>query len=97
MISRTAFEDWIADESLTREQPQVSLAEVAMLLGASFLGNLSRILGTRPLIFFLALVRRLLVGLCIGSFLVTYTLNSLDRQEKQIHAHGVIPFLCRLN
>jgi hypothetical protein len=48
------------------------LAVVAMLLGASFLGNLARILGIRPLFSFLALVGRLLVGLCIGSFLGTW-------------------------
>jgi hypothetical protein len=39
------------------------LAEVAMLLGAIFLGNLAQILGTRPLVSFLAPVRRLLIGL----------------------------------
>ncbi len=47
------------------------LADVAMLLGASFLGNLAHILGTGPLPSFLTLVRRLLVGLCVGSFLGT--------------------------
>ena len=44
------------------------LAEVAMILGASFLGNLACRLGTRPLVSILTLVRSLLVGLCIGSF-----------------------------
>ncbi len=55
----------------------ILLVEVAMLLGASFLGNHAHRPGTRPLVAFLALVRSLLVGLCI-SFLGTYTLNSLE-------------------
>jgi hypothetical protein len=72
------------------------LAEVAMLLDASFLGNLARILGTRPLVSFLALVRMLLVGLCIGSFLGTYALNSLERHEKQTFVHGSHSFLVKV-
>jgi hypothetical protein len=43
------------------------LAEVAMLLGAIFLGNLAYILGTRPLVSFLAPVRRLLIGLQVDT------------------------------
>jgi hypothetical protein len=69
------------------------LAEVAMLLGVSFLGNLAPILGIRPLVSFLILVRRLLVRLCIGSFLSTYMLNSVKRQEKLMHVHRSNPFL----
>ncbi len=52
------------------------LAEVAMLLGASFLRNLAHRLSTRPLVSLLTLVRSLLVGLRIESFFGTYALNS---------------------
>ncbi len=72
------------------------LAEVAMLLSASFLENLASILSTRPLVYFLALVRRLLVGLCVGSFLGTYTLNSLERQEKQTYVHRSHTFFMKV-
>jgi hypothetical protein len=47
------------------------IAEVTILLSASFLGTLAHVLGTRPLVSFLALVRRLLIELCIGFFLGT--------------------------
>ncbi len=47
------------------------LVEVTMLLDMSFLGNLASMLGTRPLVSLLALVRSLLVGLCFGFFLGT--------------------------
>ncbi len=60
----------------------IFLAEITMLLGVGFLGNLAHRLSTRHLVSFLALVGSLLVGLCIGSFLGTYALNSLERQEK---------------
>ncbi len=33
------------------------------------------------------------VGLCVESFLGTFTLNTLERQEKQTHVHGNHPFL----
>jgi hypothetical protein len=49
------------------------LAEVAILLVASFLGNLAHRLGTRPLVSYLTLMGSLLVGLCIGS--VTARMN----------------------
>ncbi len=72
------------------------LAEVAMLLSVRFLGNLASILSTRPLVYFLALVRRLLLGLCVGSFLDTYILNSLERQEKQMYDHGSHAFFMKV-
>ena len=50
------------------------LAEVAMLLGASFIGDSDGNISTRLLVSFLALVGSFLAGLCIGLFLHTYTL-----------------------
>jgi hypothetical protein len=72
------------------------LAEVAMHLGASFLGNLAHRLSTRLLVSILALVRSYLVGLCIGSFLGIIGLNSLERQEKQMHVHDCHVFLVKV-
>ncbi len=72
------------------------LAEVAMFLGACFLGNLAHRVGARPLVTLVALVRSFLVGLCIGSFLSTYVLNSLKRQEKQMHVHRCHTFLMKV-
>jgi hypothetical protein len=73
------------------------LAEVEMLLGACFLGNLACILGTRPLVSFLTLVRTLLIGLCVGSFLGTYMLKA-SRDIRSIGMPmGVILFSCRMN
>jgi hypothetical protein len=69
------------------------LAEVAILLGVSIFGNLARVLRIRPLVSFSALVRRLLVELCIGFFLCLYELNSLERQEKQMYVRGSHLFL----
>jgi hypothetical protein len=73
------------------------LAQVAMLLDASFLGNLARKLGTRLLVSFLALEEILLIGLCGGSFLGTYVLNSLKKQEKQTHVHRSHNFLKKVD
>jgi hypothetical protein len=53
------------------------LAQGAMLLGISFLGNLVSRLRTGSLAPFLIFRRSLLGGLCIGFFLGTYVLNSL--------------------
>jgi hypothetical protein len=69
------------------------LAEVKMLLGASFLGNLAHRLGTRPLVSLLALVRSLLIGLCIGSFLVHMRSKALRDKRSKRMSTGVIPFL----
>ncbi len=53
------------------------LAEVALLLDTSFLGDSGRRLSTRSLVSFLALVGSYLVGLCVGLFLCTYVLYLL--------------------
>ncbi len=57
------------------------LAEVAMFLGASFLGDPGLRFCIRPLVSFLALVRSFLIGLCVGSFRGTYALNSQETEE----------------
>ncbi len=74
------------------------LAEVAMLLGASFLGDSGHRLSTRSLVSFLALVGSFLIGLYIGLFLGTYVLYNLQRGMRSKHmSTNVIPFLWRLN
>ncbi len=70
------------------------LAQVAQ--EASFLWILARVLGTRPLVSFLALVGSLLIGLCFGSFLGTYAFNNLERQEKQAHVCICHTFLVKV-
>jgi hypothetical protein len=72
------------------------LAEVAMLLGASFLGDSGRRLSTRSLDFFLALVGSFLVGLCVELFLCTYALYSLETHKKQMHVHESNSFLVKV-
>jgi hypothetical protein len=72
------------------------LAQVAIFLGSSYLGNPARRIGIRSLVASLALVRSFLFGLCIGSFLGTYVLNSLERQEKRIHVHRSHAFLVKV-
>ena len=69
------------------------LPEVAMLLGSSFLWNFVSRLCTRTLVSFLVFCRSFLVGLCIGSFLGTYALNSLKALKKQMHVHRIQSFL----
>jgi hypothetical protein len=64
------------------------LAEVAMLLSASFLGDSGHRLCTMSLVSFLALVGSFLARLCIGIFLRTYALYSLEKHKKQMHVHG---------
>ncbi len=66
----------------------IFLAEVAILLGSSYLRDSGRRLSTRLLVSFLALVGSFLVGLCIGIFLRTYVLYSLKRHKKLMHVHG---------
>ncbi len=73
------------------------LAEVPMLLSAKFLWDSGHRLSTRLLVSFLALVGSFLVGLGIGLFLCTYTLNSLEWHKKQTDVNGSLPFLWRLN
>jgi hypothetical protein len=72
------------------------LAEIAMLLGASFLRDSDRRLSNRLLVSLLALVGRFFAVLCIGLFLLTYTLYSLERHKKQIHVHGSHTFLMKV-
>jgi hypothetical protein len=72
------------------------LAQIAKLVGVSFLGNLAHRPSTRGLVSFLAPVRSLLVGLCIRSFLGTCVLNSLERLEKQMHVHRSRAFLLKV-
>ncbi len=72
------------------------LAEVAMLLGASFLGVFDCSLSTRSLVFFLAFVGSFLAKLCVGLFLRTYALYSLERHKKQMHVHGSHTFLVKV-
>jgi hypothetical protein len=67
-----------------------------MFLSASFLGNPAHGIGARSLVTFVAFVKSFHVGLCIGSFLGTYALNSLERQEKQTHVHGCHTFLVKV-
>ncbi len=67
-----------------------------MLLGASFLGDSDRVLGTRSLVSCLAFVGSFLGGLCIGSFLDTYALNSLKRDEKQMYVYEHHTFLVKI-
>ncbi len=74
----------------------IFLAQVAMLLGASFLGSPAHRIGARSLVTPFPLVRKFLNGLCIGSSLGTCTLNSLKRQEKQMHLHGFHTFLVKV-
>jgi hypothetical protein len=69
-------------------------AGVAMLLGASFLGDSGHRLSTRSLVFILALVGSILIGLYISLFLGTYVLYNLKRDMRSKHmSTGVIPFL----
>ncbi len=73
------------------------LAELSMLLDASFLGGDSgRRLSISSLVSFLALVGSFLVGLCIGFFLGTFMLNSFERHEKQTYVHGSHTFLVKV-
>ena len=72
------------------------LAEVAMLLGSSFLWNFVSRLCTRSLVSFLVFCRSFLSGLCVGSFLGTYALNSLKALKKQMHIHGIQSFLMKI-
>jgi hypothetical protein len=72
------------------------LAQIAPFLVTSFLGDLDRSFITRSLVSLVTLVRRLLVGLCIGIFLGTYALNSLEKQEKQTHVQGSHTFFVKV-
>ncbi len=72
------------------------LAKVAMLLGASFLGDSGHRLSTRSLGSFLALVGSFLVGSCLGLFLCTYALYYIERHMKQTHVHRSHTFLVKV-
>jgi hypothetical protein len=72
------------------------LAKVAMFLCTSFLWNSGLSVSTRSLCPLFLGVQSFLVWRSIGSFLATYTLNSLKRQEKQIHVHGSPTFLVKV-
>jgi hypothetical protein len=68
------------------------LAEVAMLLGASFLGDSGRRLSTRSLVSFLALIEGFLVGSCVGLFLCTKHSIALRDISSKCMLTGVISF-----
>jgi hypothetical protein len=72
------------------------LAEVAMLLKASFLCDSGRRLSTRSFVSFLALAGSFLVGLFVGLFLCTYALHSLKRHKKQMDVYGSLTFLVKV-
>ncbi len=67
-----------------------------MLLGASFLGESDCRLSTRWLVSFLALIGSFLAGLCIGLYLRTCALYSIERHKKQTHLHGSHTFLMKV-
>jgi hypothetical protein len=72
------------------------LAQVAMLLGLSFLWNFVSKLSTGSLVSFLVFHRSFFCGLCIGSFEGTYALNSLKALKKRTHVHGIQSFLMKV-
>ncbi len=72
------------------------LAEVAVLLGASFLGDSGRRLSSRSLVSSRALLGSFLVGLCIRLFLCTYALYSFKRHKKQMHVYRSHTFLVKV-
>ncbi len=67
-----------------------------MFLGTSFLGNPGRSVSTRLLATLFLVVQSFLVWRSIGLFLVTYTLNCLERQEKHTHVHRSHTFLVKV-
>ena len=73
-------------------------AQVAMLLGTSFLWNFVSRLRTGSLASFLAFCRSFLCGLCIGigSFLGTYAHDSLKALKKRTHVHVIQSFLVKV-
>jgi hypothetical protein len=72
------------------------LAHVAMLIGVRFLGNPAHRIGARSHVTLFVFVQSYLVGLCAGSFLGTYALNSLERQEKQTFVRRSHTFLVKV-
>jgi hypothetical protein len=72
------------------------LAEVAMLLGASFLGDSDRSISARLLVSFCAFVGSFLAGLCAELFLRIYALYSLKRHKKQKYVHRSHTFLVKV-
>jgi hypothetical protein len=71
------------------------LAEVAMLLSASVLGNSGCRFSTRLLLAILALGGSFL-GLCTGLLLGIYMLNSFKRRKKQMHVQQHHAFLVQI-
>jgi hypothetical protein len=67
-----------------------------MLLGANFCWDSGHRLSIRLFVSFLALVGSFLVGLCIGLFLCTYVLNSLERHKKQMYVYMSKTFLLKV-
>jgi hypothetical protein len=72
------------------------LAKVAVFLGTSFLWDSDHSVGTRLLCTLFLTVQSFLIARSVGSFLATYTLNSLERQEKQTHVHRNPTFLIKV-
>ncbi len=72
------------------------LADIVMLLGASFLWVSGRRFSTWLLVAFLCLVGSFLARLCIGLILRTYALNSLKRRKKQMHVYRSHTFLVKV-
>jgi hypothetical protein len=72
------------------------LAEVAMLLGASFFGDSDSSISTKSLVSFLTLVGAFFPNCALEVFLCTYTLYGLERHKKQMHVHGSHTFLMKV-
>ncbi len=63
------------------------LAQVAMLLKADFLGNPDRGIGTRALLPFLALVRRLLRRFQFALLVGADAFDCFQQSQKQVHVY----------
>ncbi len=71
----------------------ILLAQVAMLLKANFLLHTDCSLGTRVILPFLALERRLLRRFQFALLVGTYAFNRFKRNEKRAHVHWHHTFL----
>ena len=79
-----------------RERAPMLLANVAVFLGRSIFWDSGTIISTRLLCTLFLAVQSFLVARSVrflGSFLATYALNSLERQEKQMHVYRSSTFL----
>ena len=72
------------------------LAKVTVFLGMSFLRDSGGSVSTRLLQTFFLAVKSFLVRRSVISFLATYALNSLERQEEQMHVHRSPTFLVKV-